>query len=1435
VRRSNSPIALIFILTLALIGPLALTACRRATPTPIPVAQTLTRIAATAMPTPAAVTPTTPGTIPHSPAPTTPTPPPGTNLIVPAWLLDSDLLADLAAFLTRLHGNHTELHLLPANSSKDAQKLLTEGQAQLAILTDPGATGNELLRQIPFVLASHLAAPPLNLTLAELRALFAGPNQDSRRVLVVSDGAVERDLLELDTLRPDAALLPNWPAVVETLLADRQAVALLPWAFVTPRLRLHPVDGHTLGPGVLTDGYPLVQRWRLAGDATADPALRQTIVDGLRADFTPPVSLITVGDIMLARRVGTTIGQNGVDYPFAATADWLRAADLVFGNLETPISNSDSLATDGIAFLTDPSVVNGLSNAGFDALALANNHIGDYGPDALLETIQLLEASNILPVGAGANETTAREPKTIHVRGLEIALLARTNVPFGAPPAGPQTPGAAWFDPAQTLADLRAASEQADIVVLSLHWGNEYTYTVTPEQRAFVQEALAAGADLILGHHSHNAQALNLGQNWLAAYSLGNFVFDQNWSVETSQGLALRLLLDETGVRAIEPVVVYVVAGQPHPLTWDESKALLADTFELTEGLPPDEPAPPPAARWTFQTGGRVTGLASGDLDGDGGRELIAATGSLERPGTVYALRDGQQLWQFQTDARINAVRATDLDADGRDEILLATGALDQPGWLYALNGNGAQLWRHAIQAKAEDVIAADLDSDSRRKKVLGAEWGSFDDTIRVLGADGALHWAYETSGTPNRLLAADLNNDGASEIVVGGDRLYALNRLGGLQWKQETESGAYVTDVTALDLDGDGPLEIIAGTRYPAPAISVYEATGALRWTHPLSASVTTLAVADLSGDGRPEIVAGAVNGAVAILDAGGAPQWQTHVPGAVNRLAAADLNGDGAVELVVAAGDDFTSGGVAVLAADGSPLLWCADAGAVTALHVGPLSSERYEIVAGTGDGWVYPVDWTDALPTITAPTPTPMPVVNTVEPPPPPSSPAGVYRPTQASYDIKVELDYERHTLQAQERLTFTNTLSLPLADLLLNVPPNRFAGAFALSSLTVDGQPALHALEDTSLRVTLPAALLPDQAVTLEMTFSIQPPYMRVGSIFGGGSVGYSESAFNAGNWYPVLAPYRADEGWQAISWHPVGDPYVTDVAAYVVEIRTSPDVTVVGPGTMEHWPDEGRWRFAISAARAFAFAASHRYESVAETAYGVTIASYYYPEHRVTGQLILANATASVRLFSDLYGPYPYPDLRIAETDFSGGQEFSGFLLFGSGMHQDYLDTGGGPRTVLFTLISHETAHQWWYGVVGNDQAREPWLDEALAKYSEQLFYERLYPEHADWRWAWMGMANRQPAPLDVTIYDYSSEGTYKDRVYLTGALFLAQLRQTLGDDAFFSFIRAYYRQSANRIVTTDEFLSLLSQYGDREAIQSIVAAFFERSVTSETE
>lgn len=457
----------------------------------------------------------------------------------------------------------------------------------------------------------------------------------------------------------------------------------------------------------------------------------------------------------------------------------------------------------------------------------------------------------------------------------------------------------------------------------------------------------------------------------------------------------------------------------------------------------------------------------------------------------------------------------------------------------------------------------------------------------------------------------------------------------------------------------------------------------------------------------------------------------------------------------------------------------------------------------------------------------TATPTAVPSPTPAPTPTPYPPGAFVPTDARYVFAVDVDYENHQLAARETVVFTNTLNTPLDELGFAVPPNHEPGTLFLEALTVTvGAQVTHVydLRADDLHVPFEAPLAPGQTATVEMAFAVEPPRMRTTSIFGGGGLGWSENAMNAGNWYPVLRPYRAGEGWYAFDWHSVGDPYVTDWADYEATIVAPENVTVVANG--DRTRQGMAWVYRIRG-RSFAFAASHRYQSGAVQADGVTVESYWFPEHESVGRLVLEETARTLALFSELLGPYPYGAQRIAETDFRGGQEFSGITFFGSGIYDGYLGTRGGPRTVLYTLIPHELAHQWWFGLVGSDQCREPWLDEALAKYSEMFFYEGFYPDDAAFRWDWMGNNVRRPGRIDYTIYDYSQEQPYKDTAYLLGALFVGQLRQKLGDERFFAFLRDYVASYRGRIATADDFFTALSRHATPEEIDPLRRAFFQ--------
>ncbi len=441
----------------------------------------------------------------------------------------------------------------------------------------------------------------------------------------------------------------------------------------------------------------------------------------------------------------------------------------------------------------------------------------------------------------------------------------------------------------------------------------------------------------------------------------------------------------------------------------------------------------------------------------------------------------------------------------------------------------------------------------------------------------------------------------------------------------------------------------------------------------------------------------------------------------------------------------------------------------------------------------------------------TPTPGPPPTLTVPPMP------VYEGT--SYEMNVFLDYAAHTLSVEQRIDYTNVTSETLPDLMLNVHPNHSKNTFELNELRVDMDGELVKPEvfplDVTMRVELPRPLNPDEHIALLLDYTLNLPKIQPDEEFSKGGFGYSNRSVSLGNWYPVMAPYREEEdkGWYGLNYFPVGDPYVTEVADYNVTISTTEDIIVAGTGLETR--TGGRWHYEVDQARSFAFAASDRYEVATAQMGDVTVHSYYFPNSAEAGQVALETATQAMELFTELYGPYPFADYRVAETEFAGGMEFSGLTFIGSTFYDGY---DGTTRTPLLPLIAHEAAHQWFYGLVGNDQLTEPWLDEAPAEYSAFLYYERYLPNDTDWWWFY---AVDQWAPvgkIDNLIYVFRDNREYYDAVYRRGAQFMRDLREVMGDPAFFAFLEEYQRRYAYQLISSRDFFSLVQEFTTADLI-----------------
>jgi len=257
-----------------------------------------------------------------------------------------------------------------------------------------------------------------------------------------------------------------------------------------------------------------------------------------------PITLLFVGDIMLSRLIGDIMTKkNDWRYPFLETADFLKNADITFGNLEGPISSRGTKVGSIYSFRSDPRAIEGLLYAGFDVLSIANNHIWDYGADAVRDTLTLLKDAGIGVIGGGIDYQEAHKPLIKEVKGIKIAFLGYTDLISRSLGLKTAKPAIAFLDIDQAISDVKEVRKVADLVVVSLHWGSEYETTQNPNQEKVAKALIDAGANFIIGHHPHVVQPVEEYGGGYIAYSLGNFVFDQNFSQETRTGLILKVTL----------------------------------------------------------------------------------------------------------------------------------------------------------------------------------------------------------------------------------------------------------------------------------------------------------------------------------------------------------------------------------------------------------------------------------------------------------------------------------------------------------------------------------------------------------------------------------------------------------------------------------------------------------------------------------------------------------------------------------------------------------------------------------------------------------------------------------------------------------------------------------------------------------------------------
>ena len=332
-------------------------------------------------------------------------------------------------------------------------------------------------------------------------------------------------------------------------------------------------------PGGVSENIALVIK-RPAEKMKIEPLTLEKIFSEQKSfpDLDPKkiINVIATGDIIPARSVNfQTVQRNNYNWPFEKTADILKSADITFINLETPLMKNCGLTQEGMKFCGSDKHIEGLKFAGVDIASLANNHSANYGKPGIDETKKLLEDNGILVTGLDG--LVFKE-----IKGVKFAFLGYSDIE--------KTPLVSTAEEEKIKAEVAEAKKNSDVIIVQFHWGAEYITPPEERQKYLGRLAIDSGADLVIGNHPHWIKPIELYNGKLITYGHGNFIFDQEWSQKTKEGVVGRytFYLSEGKVSSAYEIdlidakylpVEIVNYGQPYFLEGEKKQKILDEMY----------------------------------------------------------------------------------------------------------------------------------------------------------------------------------------------------------------------------------------------------------------------------------------------------------------------------------------------------------------------------------------------------------------------------------------------------------------------------------------------------------------------------------------------------------------------------------------------------------------------------------------------------------------------------------------------------------------------------------------------------------------------------------------------------------------------------------------------------------------------------------------
>lgn len=453
----------------------------------------------------------------------------------------------------------------------------------------------------------------------------------------------------------------------------------------------------------------------------------------------------------------------------------------------------------------------------------------------------------------------------------------------------------------------------------------------------------------------------------------------------------------------------------------------------------------------------------------------------------------------------------------------------------------------------------------------------------------------------------------------------------------------------------------------------------------------------------------------------------------------------------------------------------------------------------------------------------------------------------------YKIDAVFDEDTMTLKGEERIIYRNNHNKSMEQIYFHLYPNAFKeekhvpfekdevdkaypngfsqGWIEILAVKEHDQKVNYKImgqSSTILRVTPAKAVPAGGEVEFLIHFQLKLPNAI-------GRMGYGENTVNIANWYPIIAVYD-NNGWNLDPYYAIGDPFYSEVANYNISLTVPNEYKLASTGNIINKKEEKNkttYKIQANAVRDFAVILSKYFDVKKDLVEDVEVISYSIAGKK--GDKALQYGVDAVNIFNNLFGKYPYEQLSVVACDFFiGGMEYPNLVMVGQhlyDMEEDFL---------LEYVVAHEVAHQWWYSLVGNNQVEEPWLDEGLTEYSTLMYFEQKYGPHIKEQILekmievqyqnYVDLKSNKKVGILRSIDSFDTSFEYSSIVYSRGALFMEELREYMGEEAFYSALKEYFENYKFKNATTRDFYNICRNSTERD-----MSALFKKWLETEME